>query len=57
MARIMLVGLVTLLAILPAVLAGNEGTKALLYLSKYGYIEPDNGTQALVTEDTIKEYV
>jgi len=57
MARIMLVGLVTLLAILPAVLAGNEGTKALLYLSKYGYIEADNGTQALVTEDTIKEYV
>ena len=50
-------GLVTLLSILPPAIGENEGTHALLYLSKYGYIEPDNGTQALVTEDTIKEYV
>ena len=50
-------GLVALLLILPIAYGENEGTHALLYLSNYGYIQPDNGTQALVTEDTIKEYV
>ena len=46
-----------MLLILPIAYGENEGTHALLYLSNYGYIQPDNGTQALVTEDTIKEYV
>ena len=49
--------LVAFLSILPSAFGGNEGTHALLYLSKYGYIQPTNGTQALVTEDKIKEYV
>jgi len=42
---------------LPLTLGGKDETQALLYLSKYGYIQPSNGTQALVTEDRIKEYV
>ena len=37
--------------------ADHHGTAALLYLSKYGYIAPSNGTQALVSEDKIAEYV
>merc|ERR1719477_69696 len=42
---------------IPLTLGGKDETQALLYLSKYGYIQPSNGTQALVTEDRIKEYV
>merc|ERR1711892_1264411 len=41
----------------PLARSGKEETQALLYLSKYGYIQPANGTQALVTGDRIKEYV
>merc|ERR1719295_1797669 len=53
----MLRQLVGLLALLPLAACGKDETQALLYLSKYGYITPKNGTQALVTEDNIKEYV
>jgi len=53
----MLRQLVGLLALLPLATCGKDETQALLYLSKYGYIAPKNGTQALVTEDNIKEYV
>merc|ERR1712168_275323 len=42
---------------IPLTMGGKDETQALLYLSKYGYIQPSNGTQALVTEDRIKEYV
>ena len=49
--------LVGFLSILPSTFGGTEATQALLYLSKYGYIQPTNGTQALVTEDRIHEYV
>ena len=53
----MLTRLVVLsLAAIP-VIGAEEGTQALLYLSKYGYIEPGNGTQALLSEDAIREYV
>merc|ERR1711892_622960 len=48
---------VCVLVMLPLVRSGKEETQALLYLSKYGYIQPANGTQALVTEDRIKEHV
>merc|ERR1711892_1010742 len=48
---------VCVLVMLPLVRSGKEETQALLHLSKYGYIQPANGTQALVTEDRIKEYV
>jgi len=44
--------------ILPwTVLAGKDETNALLYLSKYGYINKNDGTGALVTEDNIKDYI
>ena len=49
--------LVAFLSILTSAFGENEGTHALLYLSKYGYIQTNNGTQALLTEDKIKEYV
>merc|ERR1712066_661905 len=45
------------MTVLPFSLCGQEETQALLYLSKYGYIQPSNGTQALLTEDRVKEYV
>ena len=57
---IILLGLkLSLLAlVLPgSVRAGKEETNALLYLSKYGYIAKNAGTEALVTEDNIKEYI
>ena len=59
-AMIILLGLkLSLLAlVLPgSVSAGKEETNALLYLSKYGYIPKNAGTEALVTEDNIKEYI
>ena len=40
-----------------SVSAGKEETNALLYLSKYGYIPKNAGTEALVTEDNVKEYI
>ena len=57
---IILIGLQSLLLalVLPgSVSAGKEETNALLYLSKYGYIPKNAGTEALVTEDNIKEYI
>ena len=59
-AMILLLGLKLLLLalVLPtSVSAGKEETTALLYLSKYGYIPKNAGTEALVTEDNIKEYI
>lgn len=57
---ILLLGLKLLLLALvlaTSVSAGKEETNALLYLSKYGYIPKNAGTEALVTEDNIKEYI
>merc|ERR1719283_527868 len=54
--RKVVVGVFLLLAPLFA-FGGKEETDALLYLSKYGYIQQKNGTGALVSEDKIKEYV
>jgi len=39
------------------VVGGKEETSALLYLSKYGYIDKDDGNRALVTEDNFKDYI
>ena len=49
--------IVGVLLFLPLAFGGQADTQALLYLSKYGYIQPTNGTQVLLTEDRIKEYV
>merc|ERR1711971_797764 len=48
--------IVGVLFFLPLAFAGQEETQALLYLSKYGYIQPTNGTQALLTEDRVKDF-
>merc|ERR1711988_85340 len=59
-AMIVLLGLKSLLLalVLPSfVSGGKEETTALLYLSKYGYIPKNANTEALVTEDNIKEYI
>lgn len=37
--------------------AGKDETNALLYLSKYGYLGKDDGTEALVTEENIGQYI
>jgi len=37
---------------------GQESqTSALYYLTKYGYVQPKNGTQALLTEDKLNQYL
>ena len=55
---LLLLGLKLLLLALPGMVsAGKDETNALLYLSKYGYIPKNAGTEALVTEDNIKEYI
>ena len=57
---ILLLGLKSLLLalVLPSIVSGGkEETNALLYLSKYGYIPKNANTEALVTEDNIKEYI
>ena len=35
----------------------KDNTRALLYLMKYGYVAPRNGTSALLTEEGLKKYV
>ena len=53
-----LAGLKLVLLVLPwTVSGGKEETGALIYLSKYGYIPKNAGTEALVTEDNIKEFI
>ena len=36
---------------------GKQETNALLYLKKFGYIATNDGTEALVTEDNIQDYI
>eukprot|EP00088_Acartia_fossae_P048168 TRINITY_DN5249_c0_g1_i2.p1 TRINITY_DN5249_c0_g1~~TRINITY_DN5249_c0_g1_i2.p1 ORF type:complete len:568 (-),score=109.75 TRINITY_DN5249_c0_g1_i2:168-1871(-) len=36
---------------------GQSKTSALYYLVKYGYVQPENGTQALLTEDRLDQYL
>ena len=36
---------------------GKQETSALLYLKKFGYIATNDGTEALVTEDNIQDYI
>ena len=53
-----LAGLKLVLLVLPWIVSGGkEETGALIYLSKYGYIPKNAGTEALVTEDNIKEFI
>ena len=35
----------------------SENTRALIYLMKYGYVAPRNGTSALLTEEGLNNYV
>ena len=50
-AMLILVVLVSLAA------GGKQETNALLYLKKFGYIATNDGTEALVTEDNIQDYI
>ena len=36
---------------------GKQETNALLYLKKFGYLATNDGTEALVTEDNIQDYI
>ena len=35
----------------------QDNTRALVYLMKYGYVAPRNGTSALLTEEALNKYV
>ena len=39
------------------VLCIEDSSRALLYLSKYGYVAPRNGSAALLTEEALNKYV
>ena len=46
--------------LLPCVLSraiAETNTRALVYLMKYGYVAPRNGTSALLTEEGLDRYV
>ena len=49
-----------LFVLLPCVLSraiAEDNTRALVYLMKYGYVAPRNGTSALLTEEGLNRYV
>eukprot|EP00090_Calanus_glacialis_P031534 TRINITY_DN5228_c0_g1_i1.p1 TRINITY_DN5228_c0_g1~~TRINITY_DN5228_c0_g1_i1.p1 ORF type:complete len:546 (-),score=123.28 TRINITY_DN5228_c0_g1_i1:69-1706(-) len=49
-----------LLVLMPCVLGraiAEDSTRALVYLMKYGYVAPRNGTSALLTEEGLNRYV
>ena len=49
-----------LLFLMPCVLGraiAEDSTRALVYLMKYGYVAPRNGTSALLTEEGLNRYV